>query len=157
MVLLDAMELVLLIYLNNIKLANCALYIKLYIKCVLIYKVLTDILQRTYCYSGLGSVGELYVLGEGKTQLVLKELGQRVVEIILICRDANCRRTCGTIGHMPMNITSDLKFLNIRYPFTNERISIYLDKHSRMPLDTKDYFVKQISHLSKGLVIVALA
>jgi len=30
-----------------------------------------------------------------------------------------------------------------------------LDKHSRKSLDTKDYFVKQISHLSKGVVIVA--
>ena len=52
---------------------------------------------------------------------------------------------------------ADLPFLNIRNPFTNERISIYLDKHSRMSLDTKDYFVKQISHLSKGVVIVASA
>ena len=55
-----------------------------------------------------------------------------------------------------MNITLNLSFLNIHNPFTNERISIYLDKHSRMSLDTKDYF-KQISHLSKGVVIVALA
>ena len=30
-------------------------------------------------------------------------------------------------------------------------ISVYLDKHSRMSLDTKDFFVKQISHLSKGV------
>ena len=30
-------------------------------------------------------------------------------------------------------------------------------KHSRMSFDTKDYFVKQISHLSKGMVIVAKA
>jgi len=35
-------------------------------------------------------------------------------------------------------------------PFTNERISVNLDKHGRKFLDTKDYFVKQISHLSKG-------
>ena len=34
-------------------------------------------------------------------------------------------------------------------------ISLYLDKHSRMSMDTKDYFVKQISHLSKGVVIEA--
>jgi len=34
---------------------------------------------------------------------------------------------------------------------------LYLDKHNRMFLDTKDYFVKQISHLSKGVVIVASA
>jgi len=45
--------------------------------------------------------------------------------------------------------------LNIYNPFTNERISVYLDKHSRMSLDTKDYFVKQINPLSKGMVIVA--
>ena len=29
------------------------------------------------------------------------------------------------------------------------------DKHSRIYFDTKDYFVKQISRLSKGVVIVA--
>jgi len=54
-----------------------------------------------------------------------------------------------------MNITPDLPFLNIHTsnPFTNERISVYLDKHNRMSLNTKDYFVKQISHLSKGVVI----
>ena len=56
-----------------------------------------------------------------------------------------------------MNITPDLPFLHIHNPFTNERISIYLDKHSRMSLDTKDYFLKQISHLSKDVVIVASA
>ena len=55
-----------------------------------------------------------------------------------------------------MNITPDLPYLKIHNLFTNERISVYLDKHSRMFLDTKDYFVKQISHLSKGVVIVAL-
>ena len=56
-----------------------------------------------------------------------------------------------------MNITTNLPFLNTHNPFTNKRISIYLDKHSRMSLDTENYFVKQISHLSKGVVIVALA
>jgi len=56
-----------------------------------------------------------------------------------------------------MNITPDLTFLHINKPFTNEGISVYLDKHSRMSLDTKDYFVKHISHLSKGVVIVASA
>jgi len=56
-----------------------------------------------------------------------------------------------------MNITLDLPFPNIYNLFTNERISVYLDKHSRMSLDTKDYIVKQISHLSKGVVIVASA
>jgi len=56
-----------------------------------------------------------------------------------------------------MNVTLDLQFLNILNPFTNERISVYLGKHSRMSLDTEDYFVKQISHLSKCVVIVALA
>jgi len=56
-----------------------------------------------------------------------------------------------------MNITPDLPFLNIQNLFTNERISVDLDKHSRMSLDTKDNFVKQISLLSKGVVIVASA
>jgi len=53
-----------------------------------------------------------------------------------------------------MNITPDLPFLNNYSPFTNERISVY--KQSRTSLDTKDYFVinvKQISHLSKGVVM----
>ena len=56
-----------------------------------------------------------------------------------------------------MNIRADLPFVNIHNPFNNEVIGVYLDKHSRMSLDTKDYFVKQISHLSKGVVIVASA
>jgi len=55
-----------------------------------------------------------------------------------------------------MNITPDLPFLNIHNPFTNESISVYLDKHSCMSLDTKNFFVKQVSHLSKGVVIVGL-
>ena len=45
-----------------------------------------------------------------------------------------------------VSITPDLSFLNIYNPFTNERISVYLDKYSRMSLNTKEYFVKQISH-----------
>jgi len=53
-----------------------------------------------------------------------------------------------------MNITSELPFLNIHNPFTSKRISVYSDKHSRMPMDTKDYFVKRISRLSKGMVIL---
>jgi len=52
-----------------------------------------------------------------------------------------------------MDITTDLPFLNIHNPLTNERIIVYLDKHKRMFLNTKDSFVKQISHLSKGVVI----
>jgi len=32
---------------------------------------------------------------------------------------------------------------------------LYSDKHNLMSLDTKDYFVKETSHLSKGVVIVA--
>jgi len=56
-----------------------------------------------------------------------------------------------------MSITPDLPFLNIHNLFTNEMISVYLDKHSRMSLDINDYFVKQISNLSKGVVIVASA
>jgi len=54
-----------------------------------------------------------------------------------------------------MNITPDLPFLNIYDSFTTERINVYLDKLSRMSLDTKDYFVYQISHLFKSVVIVA--
>ena len=56
-----------------------------------------------------------------------------------------------------INITPDLPFLNIHNPIANERISVYFDKYSHMSLDTKNYFVKQISHLSKGVVIVASA
>jgi len=56
-----------------------------------------------------------------------------------------------------MDSTPDLPFLNIHNPFTNEKISVYLDKHNCMFLNTKDYFVKQISHLSKGVVVVASA
>jgi len=52
-----------------------------------------------------------------------------------------------------MDITPGLPFLNSHNLFTNERISVYLDKHNRMSLNTTDYFVKQISHLSKGVVI----
>ena len=61
------------------------------------------------------------------------------------------------IYNTEMYITLDLPYLNIQDSFTNERISVHLDKHSHMSLDTKDYFVKQIIHLSKGVVIVALA
>jgi len=56
-----------------------------------------------------------------------------------------------------MDITPDLPFPNIHNPFTNERISVYLDKHNRMSLNKKDYFVEQTSHLSKGVVTVASA
>jgi len=56
-----------------------------------------------------------------------------------------------------MDITPDLPFLNIHNPFTNEKITVYVDKHNCMFLNTKDYFVKQISHLSKGVVVVASA
>jgi len=54
-----------------------------------------------------------------------------------------------------MNIRPDLWFLNIHYPFTNEQFSVYLDKHSLISLDTMNYFVKQISYLSKGVILVA--
>jgi len=56
-----------------------------------------------------------------------------------------------------MNITPDFPFLNIDHPFTNEKISIYLDKHTLMSFDTKNDVVNQISHLSKGVVIEASA
>ena len=56
-----------------------------------------------------------------------------------------------------MDIMPDLTFLNIHNSFTNERrISVYLDKHNRMSLNIKDYFVKQISHLSKAVVIMLI-
>ena len=48
-------------------------------------------------------------------------------------------------GLCTMNIKSDIPFLNIHNPFTNEMGSVYLDKHSRMYLDTMDYFVKQMT------------
>jgi len=51
-----------------------------------------------------------------------------------------------------MDITQDLPFLNIHNLLTNERISEYLDKHNCMFLNTKGYFIKQISQLSKGVV-----
>jgi len=41
-----------------------------------------------------------------------------------------------------MNMTPDLPFLNINNPFTNKRISGYLDKHIRMSLGTKVFFVE---------------
>jgi len=50
-----------------------------------------------------------------------------------------------------MNITTDFQFLNILNMFTNAIISAYLDKHGRLSLDTKDYFVQQVSHLCKGV------
>ena len=56
-----------------------------------------------------------------------------------------------------MDITPNLPYLNIYNHITNESISVYLDKHSRISLDIKNYLVKQISHLSKGVVIVASA
>ena len=56
-----------------------------------------------------------------------------------------------------MNITLNLPFLNIHDPFTNERISVYLDKHSGMFLETFDYFVKQKRHLSKGVGVSSLS
>jgi len=56
-----------------------------------------------------------------------------------------------------MNNMSNLLFLNIHNPLIDERISVYLDKHCPIYLDTKDYFVKQISHLSKVVVKVASA
>jgi len=56
-----------------------------------------------------------------------------------------------------MDITLVLIFLNIHDPFSIERISVYLDTHSHMSLDTEYYFVKQISHLSKGVVKLASA
>jgi len=56
-----------------------------------------------------------------------------------------------------MNIALDLQFLNIHNPFSNERISAYLDKHRRTSSDTKDFFVKQISHLAKNVAIASIS
>jgi len=69
----------------------------------------------------------------------------------------NLHNTGVTVEAFVIDITQDLPFLNIHNLFTNERISVYFDKHSRIVVDTKDYFVKQINHLSMGLVIVASA
>ena len=50
-----------------------------------------------------------------------------------------------------MNLTPGLPFLNIHNPFTNENISVYLDKHNRVFMNTNDYFVKQqATSLSRG-------
>jgi len=56
------------------------------------------------------------------------------------------KRPTTIVSVVIMNITQDRPVLNIHNPITNERISVDLDKHSRMSSDTKD---KQISHLSK--------
>jgi len=56
-----------------------------------------------------------------------------------------------------MDITPDLPFQNNHNLFTNEKISVYLDKQNRKFVNRKDYFVKQISHFSKGVVLVASA
>ena len=53
---------------------------------------------------------------------------------------------------LAMSMTPDLLFLHIHNPFTNEMI-----RHGHMSLDTTNYFVNQISHMSKGVVIVASA
>ena len=33
------------------------------------------------------------------------------------------------------------RIFTIHNPFTNERINVYMDKHSSMSMDIKDYFV----------------
>jgi len=45
-------------------------------------------------------------------------------------------------------MTSDLLFLNIYNLFTKDRIMFTLDtkKNKKTTIDSKDYFVKQISH-----------
>jgi len=53
-----------------------------------------------------------------------------------------------------MNITP---FLYMHNPFTNEKINVYLDKHSLMSFGTNDNKFKQISHLSRGVVIESSA
>jgi len=47
----------------------------------------------------------------------------------------------GTIQHIAMDITPDLPHLNTLNLFTNEMVSVYLDKHSRMSINTNDSFV----------------
>jgi len=83
------------------------------------------------------------------------ELYQTKVRVLVSCPShmTNVRQqvvACGNVRSVLVNpgtlvggmdITPDLTFLNIHIPFTNERISIYLDKHNRMSLETKDYFV----------------
>ena len=51
----------------------------------------------------------------------------------------------------------DHLFINMHTHVFYCRISMFWDKHCHMFLDTKVYFVIQISHLSKGLVIEAFA
>jgi len=51
-----------------------------------------------------------------------------------------------------MNTTQDLPFLNIYIQFTNEKISVYLEKYSRMSLDTKDYFLKTVFYPSASFL-----
>jgi len=51
----------------------------------------------------------------------------------------------------------DLLLLNMHKPITNERSSVYSDRHNRMSLNTKDYFIKQIKHFSKAVVFLAYA
>ena len=53
------------------------------------------------------------------------------------------------INVLQMNI--DLYKIYLQF----ENISVYMDKHHHVSLNTKDYFVKQISHLSKSVIIVA--
>jgi len=49
-------------------------------------------------------------------------------------------------SNIALILTLQWTLLRPPIPFTNERVSVYLDKHNRMSLDTYDYFVKQISH-----------
>ena len=54
---------------------------------------------------------------------------------------------------MVIDNTPDLPFLNIQNPFTmNESLSVHLDKHNHIALDTQDYFVKQVSPLTKEVL-----
>ena len=54
-----------------------------------------------------------------------------------------------------MDLYAGPPLLNIHNLFTNEKISVYLDKHSHVSLDTRITLL--ISLLSKGVVKVASA
>jgi len=56
-----------------------------------------------------------------------------------------------------MDNTPDLPFINIHNPFTNEKSSVFMDKHNCMSSSTKDYFIKHISHMTKGMVLIVSA
>jgi len=65
-------------------------------------------------------------------------------------------KICDSFWDSVIDIKPELPFLNSHTAFTNERISVYLDKQQHV-FGHKNYFVEQISNLSKGVVVVASA